>query len=240
VDFRKFTPVVINQSAFDLRVDLDIQITGDSVVKETYEDAREDITEDPSLYIGMTVSKNYVNDLSANADTFKGFLKLALDDEEQRVSFILDKEPPLVRNIDGTFEYAKNPEAKGYGTQLKFDGACNPNGDWKNFVKESSMPVPDPEKKTVGITAVFSFDKAGPGPHIFENEELAYGLLKNEDLDWDQVGDDDLNDTEVGFMGVPDEREITLTVVKGDIVLSRSTSVIIQDSVLTLYRATQT
>ena len=198
VDFHNYTPVVINQSNIDILVNFDVQITGDADVVGTLDDILKEDEEDPWLYIAMTVSKDSVNDTAANADNFIGTLQLVLSDDSQKVQFVLDK---AVYTLDASLTYELK-EGSGHGTQLLFDGVCNPYGNWMNFVTGG------PSK--VGINAVFSFAEP-TGNEEFVDKDLAYGLVKSDNLTWqdkpDDGGDDD---KKLGFTGTEDPRRITV------------------------------
>jgi len=202
VDFHKNTPVVINHSNFDVLVDFDVFITGDTVIAESAAAATVGYNDDTMLFIGLTVSKDSVNNPAVNADDFKGTLQLALTGSLQRVRFVLDQASYDTDNkmIDGS----------GWGTQLLFSGACNPYGDWRNFIDNN---------REVGLEAVFTFGKP-TGDEVLYNKDLAYGLVDT-GLIWSEDpdgGGGDKPDPDVGFIGTENPREITLTVYKPETV----------------------
>ena len=136
VNFNKFTPVVINESTFKVLVDFDVKITGDVVAVDELAKVNPvgpPRSEDANLFIGMSVSKNSVTNLSANEDTFVGSKQLDLDKTGKTVEFRLDEAEYLVRLVGGKYVYEKNPAKEGFGTQLLFEGLCNPYGDWADF-----------------------------------------------------------------------------------------------------------
>ena len=142
VTFNKYTPVVINESTDPVLVDFDIEITGGAVAPvATAALANPAVqTAARNLFIGMTVSKDSVTDLDADEDSFVGTKQLALTAASQKVQFVLDEAEYLVYLKGGNYVYEKNPDNEGYGTQLLFEGACNPYGDWSNFIAKPFIP----------------------------------------------------------------------------------------------------
>jgi len=207
VDFHKYTPVVINRSNTDILVDFDFHITGDAVVIGTLEDINEKAEEVPWFYITMTVSKDSVNDPNVNADDFIGTIQLLLSNDPQKVQFVLDKAD---YNVFANLTYALI-ESSGGGTQLLFEGGCNPFGDWLDFVPRGVLEI--------GINAVFSFSKPD-GNEVFVNQDLAYGLVDGNQKWQDKPDDGGDDDKKLGFTGTEDPRRVTIGPVKrGDIVL---------------------
>jgi len=135
VDFNKYTPVVINESTEKVLVEFNVHIDGDAVpvASEALVNPATP-TDDANLFIGMSVSADSVSDVLADEDTFAGTKQLALTDSAQTVSFVLDEAEYLVYLKGGEYVYEMNDEKDGFGTQLLFEGYCNPYGDWKDFM----------------------------------------------------------------------------------------------------------
>ena len=167
VDFYGNTPVVINASSFDLLVKLDMMVTGDAALVPTAASARRMDDDKPYLFINMKASRDAVLDPAADASTFVGTVERVLEAINRQVLFMLEKAVYTVSLVED--EYIFELTTIKSGTQLLFGGACNPYGNWIEFV---DTDVPATNK--VGINAVFTFEKA-TGTYL--TDPNAHGLV---------------------------------------------------------------
>jgi len=134
--FGTYTPVVVNESSHPVLVKFGAQITGGAVTAETDPaDVNTGVdNKAASLYIGMSASTASVTNLAATASTFAGTKQLPLTAASQDVTFLLDEAEYLIYREGIEYVYKMNPAKTGFGTQLLFQGICNPYGDWSDFV----------------------------------------------------------------------------------------------------------
>ena len=156
VHFNDYTPVVVNESTFEVLVNFDAMLTGDTIVVESPAEVNTGTPSvhddnDPNLYIGMRVSAVPVNQ-SATASSFNGTVEFPITNDNQEFQFVLEKGTYLVKNVSGDYIY-EFVENSGKGTQLYFSGRCNPYGDWSSFIDTTEAT----KTSLIGITAIFTF-----------------------------------------------------------------------------------
>lgn len=165
------TPKVINNSAVDIKLSIKLQGTGDAtfvafdtdtektVAKVTADDATN------VLLYAVPSSANIVKTETDYAASSKGFI---IGSTESTINFVLAAAKYEVKNDNG--EYKATPKAEtGSGTAIKLGGYVNGKADWTAY---TGTPT-----KNVGVSAVFSFEKASAADSEATQVEGIPGLI---------------------------------------------------------------
>jgi hypothetical protein len=155
---------VLNKSSVDIELTIGLKITGDATVVAAEADADDDT--DNNVFMAVRPSKIVIDDsmigtLSKPGATLASGAAGAfpLNDTGYVLNFLLGKAAYVVTNTDGerTYDY-KTGVANGVGTAITFEGAVNPTADWSAYAAGT---------KSVGLAAVFSFEKADKTAHAY-------------------------------------------------------------------------
>jgi hypothetical protein len=144
---------VINNSAVDLKVSVELKGTGDATFVEFDTDdettiaAVEDGTDENVLLYAVPAAVNIVNATTVYSAASNGYI---IDSTGITLDFVLGKAQYEIENIGGTYTASAKADT-GNGTALTLGGYVNTGADWSDY---------DGTASEIGLTAVFSYAKA--------------------------------------------------------------------------------
>jgi hypothetical protein len=167
----------LNKSSVDIELTVGFKITGNATVV-----AAANIEDDTANNVSISVrpSKTNVDDsklptLLKLGDSVTGATlaegaagAFEIDSTGYALNFLLEGAAYVVKNTEGVYSYIYDPDTSpnGNGTAITIEGLVNSKADWTDYVDGT---------KSVGLAAVFSFEKADPTSHT----HLATATLKD-------------------------------------------------------------
>ena len=133
--FAHGAPALVNESAHELDVKIDMKITqgSDTSLTIATPGSISDDTQN-NVYFSVSISQEDVADKEAGREDFVGYLTapLGTDTSAYTPNWVLEDAIYVATKAANGYSYELKG-GTGHGTQLLFDGLCNPNAEWDEF-----------------------------------------------------------------------------------------------------------